>query len=150
MSKTKAKKPKIIANNLYILKLSWKISPKRVIADFIFNLIYYFSMVFFSVIFIKYLLVAIQAEKSFGSLVLFIIGTVIVIGASQFFNEWYNNRLEPITYNMINSRLNKMLFEKASEMELACYEDTEFYNTYTLAMKEADTRVTSLLQDLLY
>lgn len=41
-----------------------------------------------------------------------------------------------------------MLFDKATEVELVCYEDTNFYNTYTLAIKETDTRISSVLDNV--
>lgn len=144
----KNKKSRLISNNLYILKLAWKISPQRVIADFFKNAVNYFSWVFYSVVFIKYLLGAIEAQKSFGTIVLFIGGTVVVFASVELFTVWYNNRFKPLTDNLLNAKLNEILFEKATEVELACYEDTDFYNTYTLAIKEADTRIASVLNNV--
>lgn len=139
---------RIIANNLYIIKLAWEISPKRVIADIIMNAFDYFSRVFYSVIFIKYLFGAIEAHKSFSAIILFVFATVVVFASTELFTVWYKNRFKPLTDNVINAKLNKMLFEKATEVELACFEDTDFYNTYMLAIKEADTRITSVLNNI--
>lgn len=142
------KKSRIMLNNLYVIKLAWKICPKRVIADFFMNAINYFSWVFYSVVFIKYLFGAIEAHVSFSSLVIFIAVTACVFLFFSLYGVWYFNRFKPLTDNVINAKLNKMLFEKATEVELACYEDTDFYNTYTLAIKEADTRVASVLTNV--
>lgn len=146
--KQKNKKPRLISNNLYILKLAWKISPARVTADFIKNALYYFQWVFYSVVFIKYLMGAIEAQKSFMTIVLFIGGTIVIFAAADLFTVWYNNRFRPLTDNLLNAKLNEILFDKATEVELACYEDTDFYNTYTLAIKEADTRIASVLNNV--
>ena len=40
-----------------------------------------------------------------------------------------------------------MLFDKAANVEIACYEDAEFYDTYTKASSEAYTRALSVLTD---
>lgn len=141
-------KSNALANNLYILKLAWNLCPKRVAADFITSAINYFSQVFYSVIFIKYILSSIESHKSFGQVVLFVIGTIVVFSCFEFYTKWYNIRFRPMTDSIIFGKINKMLFDKATEVELACYEDTEFYNNYTLAIKEADSRIPSVLDNI--
>lgn len=142
------KRKKTLSNNLYIIRLAWKISLQRVLADILINFINYFSWVFYSVVFIKYLLGAIEAGKGFGTLLAFIALTVAVFSATEFYTVWYKNRITPLTNNIINARLNGMLFDKATEVELACFEDTEFYNNYTLAIKEADVRIEAVLTNI--
>jgi ATP-binding cassette subfamily B protein len=144
----KKKKSTVFENNYYMIKLAWNIYPKRVIADFFMSAITYFSWVFYSVVFIKYILGAIESHKSFGEIVVFVVGTIIVFGSLELYTKWYTLRFRPITDVIISSKLNKMLFDKATEVELACYEDTDFYNTYTLAIKEADTRMSAVLDNV--
>ena len=139
---------KVFVNNFYILKIVWKVYPKRVIADFFMSAIDYFSWIFYTVVFIKYILASIQYQQSFASIVLFVIGTIIVFSVLSFYSNWYTTRFRPITDNILYSKLNEMLFDKATEVELACYEDTNFYNTYTLAIKETDTRISSVLDNV--
>lgn len=139
---------KVFVNNFYILKIVWKVYPKRVIADFFMSAIDYFAWIFYTVVFIKYILAAIQYQQSFASIVLFVIGTIIIFSALSFYSNWYTTRFRPITDNILYSKLNEMLFDKATEVELACYEDTNFYNTYTLAIKETDTRISSVLDNV--
>ena len=55
---------KVFVNNFYILKIVWKVYPKRVIADFFMSAIDYFSWVFYTIVFIKYILAAIQYQQS--------------------------------------------------------------------------------------
>lgn len=139
---------KVFVNNFYILKIVWKVYPKRVIADFFMSATDYFAWIFYTVVFIKYILAAIQYQQSFDSIVLFVIGTIIIFSALSFYSNWYTTRFRPITDNILYSKLNEMLFDKATEVELACYEDTSFYNTYTLAIKETDSRISSVLDNV--
>lgn len=139
---------KVFVNNFYILKIVWKVYPKRVIADFFMSATDYFAWIFYTVVFIKYILAAIQYQQSFASIVLFVIGTIIIFSALSFYSNWYTTRFRPITDNILYSKLNEMLFDKATEVELACYEDASFYNTYTLAIKETDTRISSVLDNV--
>jgi ATP-binding cassette subfamily B protein len=138
----------VFKNNYFMLKLAWEVCPQRVIADLLMAAINYFSWVFYSIVFIKYILGSIESQKSFGSMVMFVIGTIVVFSFLEFYIKWYNVRFRPSTDNIIYAKLSKMLFDKATEVELACYEDTDFYNNYTLAIKEADTRIYSVLDNI--
>jgi ABC-type multidrug transport system, ATPase and permease components len=138
----------VFANNFFMLKLAWKICPKRVIADLFVSAISYFSWIFSSVLFIKYILSSIETNKSFNHIVLFVIGTIIMFAFLEFYNKWYNLSFKPLSDNIISAKLYKMLFVKAEEVELACYEDSQFYNNYTLAIQEADSRVFSVLSNI--
>jgi len=144
----KKKHSRVLSNTVFMLKLAWKACPKRVIADFIKSAIDYFSWVFYSVVFIKYILGAIELHKSFENIMIFVVATMIIFGTFELYKQWYNIRFKPITDNIIYARLNKILFDKASEVEIECYEDTDFYNNYTLAMKEADSRISSALDNI--
>lgn len=137
-----------LENNLFMLKLAWKICPSRVIADFLVSAIKYFSWVFYSIFFIKYILAAIASQKSYSEIALFVVGTLFVFGALEYYNKYYSARFRPKTDNIIYTKLNELLFDKATEVELACYEDSDFYNKYTLAMKEADIRIYSVLDNV--
>lgn len=139
---------KVFVNNFYILKIVWKVYKKRVIADFIMSAINYFSWVFYTIVFIKYILGAIQNKQSFPTIFMFLIGTIIIFSLLSLCTNWYTTRFRPITDNILYSKLNEMLFDKATEVELACYEDTNFYNTYTLAIKETDERISSVLDNV--
>lgn len=116
--------------------------------DFLYSCIDYFIWVFYSVIFIKFLIGAIEEKKPFSNIVIFIGVTMVVLLFLALFQTWYNLRYKPITDRIIAVDFNKKLLDQAAKVELACYEDTEFYNTYTIAIKEADTRVTAVLNNM--
>lgn len=139
---------RVISNNLYMIKTAWKVCPQRVIADFFINAINYFSWIFYSVVFIKYILNAIEFQQDFASVLLFIIGSILLFALLSFYSRWYTTRFKPMTDNILYSKLNEILFDKATDVELACYEDTNFYNNYTLAIKETDSRISSVLENV--
>lgn len=138
---------KTLQNNFYILKLAWKICPGRVLADLFKSFADFASWVFYSIFFIKYIMHAAEVKKSFLEIMIFILVTTILFGLFELFTVWYDNKYRPKTDNIIYKEVNALLFEKATEVELACYEDTEFYNNYTLAIKEADVRIYSVLEN---
>lgn len=63
-------------------------------------------------------------------------------------NSYYWNVISPAQYQKIGATLQKKLFGKASEVELACYETPAFYDKYVKAMDEAQNRVMRVMQTL--
>ncbi len=143
--KDKSKKTSVIKNNLYYLKLIWKIEPSSIITYFIVNLIEYGFWVFYSVIFMQYLFGNDNGLRGFTETVVFILSALIVSIIYRIFDSWYWN-----VYNSkINIRLrygiNIKLFDKAQSVDISCYENPEFFNTYTKAAAEASGRAESVI-----
>lgn len=144
-----AKKIKIseMSYNIYFLKILWKINPKRVVFSFLQQFFSFGEWVFGSVIFMKYLFGAAEFGRSFAETALFIAVAMLVIFFVSGFQIWMQERYIPYTNPEIYRKLNSMLFEKATNVDLACYEDVEFYNTYTKAASQAFSRACSVLDD---
>lgn len=137
-----------LSNNIYVLKLAWGIHPQRVVADFARHALQQFSRVFYSVIFIRFLLEAMEKGSGYADVAIFIGATLVVFFFVDYYEEWYKIRFKPISDTILYEHLYEKLFQKASEVELNCYEDTHFYNTYTTAIKEADIRVSAVIDNV--
>jgi ATP-binding cassette, subfamily B, bacterial len=137
-----------LANNWYILKLAWSIHPQRVAADFAKIALEQFATVFYSVIFVKYLIESMEQGGSFQSVASFIIGTLLGFMFINLFHQWYDIRFKPLSDTTIYEKLYAMIFRKAADVELQCYEDADFYDTYTTAIKEVDSRVGAVVNNL--
>lgn len=144
------RKNSTIKNNLYFLGLLWKISPLRVILNFIAGLFDYGIWVFESVIFIQYLFGQGSETHNFGDVLWFIWFAVGLSIAKNIFDGWFYYSYVPKTDADIHYRLNTMLFKKAQSVDISCYETPEFYNTYTKAATEAGDRATSVLDACAY
>lgn len=135
-------------NNFYIMKLIWKICPGRVLAEFFCQLAGYASWVFYDVYFTKYLVNAMENSVHFGKIIVFLVAGTVVFGALATFESWFAKEYRYTSDAVIYERVNNILFAKAANVELECYEDTEFYNKYTLAMKETESRIASILENV--
>ena len=141
----KKKKISTIKNNLYFLRLIWKICPSRVVLNFL-NVFFDFAMwTFYSVIFMQYLFGAGENMRSFTEVAVFIWFAAGMSLVAESFNAWYENCFVPQTDIKIHYQLNTMLFQKVRTVDLSCYEDPEFYNTYTKAVIESGERTKSVL-----
>ena len=124
-------------NNLYALKLMWKICPAQVIHKAIVQFVGYFEWLFYSAFFMRYVINALETAQEFSAIMTFVGITVAVFASISLYNSFVNGRIEPITQVIVNKGLNLLLFRKSRNVELSCFEDDEFYNKYTLAMDPA-------------
>ncbi len=124
-------------NNWYALRLLWSISPSQVVHRAIVRLLGYVEWLFYSAFFMRYVIHAMETEQEFSSILMFLCITVAVFASISLYNSYVNGKVIPITHAEIYKKLNLKLFEKSCNVELACFEDSEFYNKYTLAMDKA-------------
>lgn len=136
-----------IADNFYFLKLLWKIDPRRVIFSFVEQFFSFGEWAFFSVIFMKYLFGAAEFGRSFSETAWFISVSMLVIFFTSGFQYWMDERYVPYSNPRLYEKLNRMLFDKAANVDVACYESVEFYDTYTKAASQAYERALSVLTD---
>ncbi len=129
-------------NNLYALKLLWKISPSRVLHIAVIRFLGYFEWLFYSAFFMRFVINALETEQEFTSIMTFLCITVTVFAGISLYNSYVEGKVIPVTQIIISKGLNKILFKKSRKVELECFEDSEFYNKYTLAMEQADQRLT--------
>lgn len=131
----------VFHNNLYALRLMWQICPGQVLHKAITRFLGYFEWLFYSAFFMRFVIRALETEQEFSVIMIFVGITVAVFAGISFYNSYVNATVTPITAIMVNRELNKRLFQKSRNVELSCFEDSEFYNKYTLAMEKADERL---------
>lgn len=135
------------ADNLYFMKILWKINPVRVVFSFLDQFLNMGEWVFFTVIFMKYLFGAADMDKSFAETAGFVALSMLVLLFTTGFRIWMEQRYVPATNPELYEKLNGMLFDKATNVDIACYENAEFYDTYTKAASQAYERAQSVLTD---
>ena len=60
------------------------------------------------------------------------------------YNQWSSVKLKPLLYQ----KLREEIYEKARQMDLACYDNPAFYNEFILSTTEADRCVDRFLEDV--
>ena len=143
--KEKKKKTSVVKNNAYFLGQMWKIHPAGVIAYFLDQFIQYAFWVFYSVIFMQFLFGDENGLRSFSDTATFIVVALFVNILFRSISQWYWNVYGQKSNIRIHYGLNMKLFGKARSVDISCFEDPEFYNTYTKAANEASVRAQSVL-----
>ncbi len=142
------KKVSAFRNNFYALALVWKMCPGPVISMAVARLLSYFGWLFYSAFFMRYVINALQSGETFQSIMIFIGITIAVFAAMALYNSFILGYVTPVANATLNKKLYQKLFKKSRNVELECFENSDFYDKYTLAMKNADTRLYETVDQL--
>lgn len=137
-----------VKNNLYIMKFAWRICPERVAFNGIFYGLDQFESLFFAGYFMRKVLSLIENGGSFQEIMGFAMFTAGLFGIIFLFTSWYKNYLTPVTDVKIYQGLYHALYQKAGNADLSCFEDSDFYNRYMMAMSDSDKRLIQTIDNV--
>lgn len=140
LSKTKKKtlNKHVISNNLFILKLLFSASPTYAIMT-ILDVIRHEGNNFIEHTFgVCLILEAVEYQKDFRGIRNFIIFLFIIVLGSAIYSTIYNQYIKLRFRPKITEKLKLMLYEKAKDIDLSCYDDPSYYNEYVLVLGDAD------------
>jgi len=145
IKKQKNKRPNTIRNNLYLLGKIAKISPWRVFHAFSTQILWSAHWAFFTVVFMRYLFGADEITRTYNDVVIFLTAIAITMMIIYAYDAWCSNIYVPRTDQTITFALSRELFDKATTVDISCYENPEFYDQYTKAATEVYGRAQSVL-----
>lgn len=147
-AENKGKGRRAFQNNIYALRLLWKVCPQIVVHGAISRVLGYFEWLFYSAFFMRYVINALETEAELASILTFLAITVVVFAGMSIYNNYVGGKVLPVSMAGVYKKLNLELFEKAGNVELACFEDNEFYNKYTLAADRAAERLVETVNNI--
>lgn len=138
---------KTIKNICFVLKFVWKRSKGSILV-LIVPAISSLLVSVTNVLGFKNIIQAVERKASMYEVVFFITVFLLLNTLSDFLYSIYHNRLLP-KYNIILSReINVLLMKKASSLDIKCFDDSDFYNQYTRALGEANSRIIAVLNSV--
>ena len=137
-----------IKNNFYALRLLWRICPSLVVHQGVMRFLGYFEWLFYSAFFMRHIINAMDAGDSFRRILSYIVLVVVVYGSMTVYENMFDGAILPVDRAVVNKGLYRRLFRKSRNVELSCFEDSDFYDRYTLAMEQADNRLISTSEAL--
>lgn len=131
----------VIRNNMYLLKNCMKIAPKYIVLYMI-NSIYSVLIVFFEFTFgFNYILECAEFHRPFRYAFWYLAFLFCFVVLGLIYGAWINEKYKLKVLPVIKAEFKKQLYQKAKEVDLACYDDPEFYNRIILAISESDTQI---------
>lgn len=139
--KTKQSVKEVFSNNFFLLKLMFTASPSYVLfmaLDAVRNQV---SIFFEHTVGIGYVLEAAEFGYPFKKVatVILLLAGAITLGMvfTVIAGDYINEKERP----KVREKIKMMLYEKAKELDLACYDNPEFYNEQVLAISEVDRQI---------
>ena len=137
-----------IQNNFYALGLLWKICPSLAVHQGVMRFLGYFEWLFYSAFFMRHVINSMENGDGFSKIFIYIVVVVCVYGSMVLYENIFSGAILPVDQAVVNKGLYRKLFRKSRNVELSCFEDSDFYDKYTLAMEKADTRIISTTEAL--
>lgn len=134
MKKNKATTSEIWAYNFYGLKTTYSFTKARVICSVIKQIIRYLLWVFYSAYFVRFVIETIENERPLREILINIAvigGVSLVLQAYQYICD---NIVFPLQDIKLYQRMYRRIYEKSENVELGCFENTEFYNKFSIAL----------------
>lgn len=123
----------VFRNTVYALKLIWKADKKLIIGYMISEISgNVLSMFIQNILFLKVLLSIIDNQADFKEYFKYLSLFLIVYAVTNIITA-YSNRMKMISTKVVLKELNNMIFEKANQLDISCYENPEFYDKYQRA-----------------
>lgn len=137
-----------VNNNIYAFRLLASVSKTRAFHLIMTSALYYFDWIFYSAVFMRFVLQAIEHQKSFNEILYFIALVSLIFIAVTLYQIYVGNVSDPVTNIIIYHKLYSKIYKKAESVELSCYENADFYNKYTMAIDKADTRIIETVENI--
>lgn len=134
-----------LQNNIYVMKLGREICPSRIIHALFKTIIDYAGWVFFSAYFMRYVVNALDTGKPPRDIFLFIFVCGLIFFIGNMYWDYVDNVVVPLTDTKVYHGVYMRLYRKARNVELRCYENADFYNKYTMAIDDAGTKITTII-----
>lgn len=127
------KRVPLFKNMLFGLKLGWE-ADKRLLIGYLINMVAnkVFALYVQNILFLRVLLGIIDAKGAFDeyvkTLLLFLVLSVTLKGV-----DWASTYMRQAATKNVLKQINNKIFKKAVSLDVACYEDPQFYDKYQRA-----------------
>lgn len=148
MEKKEKKASSSIKNNLYLLELAFKHSKSRVINSLLWQIISHLLWVFYSAYFVRFVLNVIRQEYPMR---IILVSIAIVGGVSlllQIYLYYCDYILFPKEDVKIHQGIYEMIYNKSKNVEVECYENSNFYNKFSIALDGADDHISEGINNI--
>lgn len=139
---------KSFKNNLYILSQLHRYSKSRIVMSLICMILNVINDLILNIFFLPYILSAVANHtpvREVLTLCGIMIGAMIVVIG---FMAWYDNVYLPKSNSKIAEGFQNNLYHKATEIDLICYDDPQFYNSTVWVLKDVNQRAIRVLDQI--
>lgn len=141
---TKQSAAKVWRNNLFLLKLMFGASPSFVIFMVLDSIRNQVSIFFEHTYGIGYVLEAAEFHYPFVRVARFLLILAACITLGMVFTVVAGDYIQEKERPKVREKIKMLLYEKTKELDLACYDNPEYYNEMVLAISRSMRRLTDV------
>ena len=119
---------------------------KRVVLEFLRWIFMYVDWLIVSCVLIRFILDMAMKRTSFEKMMLYVWSVVALEALLEIYSRFFETYVKPVTDVKLYDGINTMLYDKACQVDMRCFEDSEFYNEYMMAVSQAHVKLPETLQ----
>lgn len=132
---------RIVSNNIFAVKTLFSATPVYgfyvIIEAIRHNVINFLE----HTVCVYLVLNAIETQKGFGEVLKYVVFLLIIAVVAAVLSNIYEHYVRVKYLPIVQQNLKLKLFNKAKDVDISCYDNTEYYNSFVLAVAEADKAV---------
>lgn len=138
----------VLKNHLYLWKLCFKTCPGYMLYT-IFDAFRYEFMIFLEhTLGIRYVLHCVEYHEPVYKALIFVGIIAVLMFILMIFDGYYAHTWHFTSKPKLYRALKDQMFEKASKLDLNCYDDPDYYNEFVLAVSESENSIERFLTTL--
>lgn len=136
---------KILANNVVMIKYICKYCPSQIAITFLLSILMNFSSII-GIFYTKFIIDSVTKGENFSVILAVALFILILNSSISLINTWVSQYISPKNVQKLSRGMSNELFRKAATIDFSLYEDTNYYNNFTMAMQQSDTRALEILE----
>lgn len=136
---------KSLKNNFFLIKIVWSAAPSRILWELASMVLSYGLSIAYDLFFMRFLIECLQREVSFPRVAAVVAGYFLLSILMRVVVVYKDQCVSYRTNVQIQEKLMDIVYRQALRVDLDCYEDSEFYDSYTRANEEITTRTEEIL-----
>lgn len=128
-------------NNFFLMKLCFTASPAFIIFPVLDSIRNQISIFFEHTVGIGYVIEAAEFHYPFWQVARFILILALCITLGMVFTVFVGDYIMESTRPKVREKVKLLLYEKAKDLDLECYDNPEYYNKMVLALSEVDNQI---------
>lgn len=139
---------KAISTHIFVLRLAWDICRKRVLLEFLYYFYYFAEFLLADWVLIQ-LLLSMAAEKvTYFKVMVTLWSIILIFILGYLIKHYYEDYVQPVTDVSLYKGIQRLLYQKACRVDLRCFEDSDFYNQYMMAIRQAQVQLPGVLRNV--
>lgn len=138
-----------LKNLINFLGMIYKYSPCFVVLNLIYNIMCnYLTWAIYTLLFTKRLFDMLENRADFQEIVILVTIFALYFLVSAIFATWFKVYYRPVEEESLNNKIVDGLLRKVSIIDIGCYEECSFYDTYIAALNETESKVVNILNTI--